>query len=206
MMSHLTSLALLLCFLTSAPTYAQDNPTDAGVYGLDGSISFRSQGGDLYAAEGDRQTTFSLQPTGFYFIQPNVAVGGQLRISRSSQDNATSTTLGLGPSVTYYLGEPDADVLPFVGANLLLLRQRATVDLGPVDVGFGDPIDLGEEEITLTGAAFDLNAGFTYMLARNVGVTTAAFFLYERLGGDDVPEAQTGNTVGVQVGITAFVF
>ena len=205
MMSHLTSLALLLCLLTSAPTYAQDNPTDAGVYGLDGSASFRSQGGDLYGADDDRQTTLSLQPTGFYFIQPNVAVGGQLRISRSSQDNATSTTLGLGPSVTYYLGEPDADVLPFVGANLLLLRQRATVDLGTIDIGFGEPVDLGEEEITLTGAAFDLNAGFTYMLARNVGVTTAAFFLYERLGSDDA-DAQTGNTVGVQVGITAFIF
>jgi len=203
---HKLILVVGLLFLAATLSNAQDNPTDAGVYGLDGSLSFRSQGGDLYAAEGDRQTTFSLQPTGFYFLQPNVAVGGQLRLSRSSQDVATSTTLGLGPSVTYYLGKPDAEVLPFVGANLLLLRQRATVDLGTVDIGFGEPVDLGEEEITLTGAAFDLNAGFTYMLARNVGVTTAAFFLYERLGGDDVPDAQTGNTVGVQVGITAFIF
>jgi hypothetical protein len=59
--------------------------------------------------------------------------------------------------------------------------------------------------VTVTGLAFDIQAGFTYMLARNVGVTTAAFFLYERLGGDNV-ETQTGNTVGVQVGITAFIF
>jgi hypothetical protein len=109
----------------------------------------------------------------------------------------TSTTLGIGPTALYYFGEPDAEVLSFVGANLLLLRQSGTVDLGS--------IDLGEQEVTVTGLAFDIQAGFTYMLARNVGVTTAAFFLYERAGSDNV-ETQTGNTVGVQVGITAFVF
>lgn len=43
------------------------------------------------------------------------------------------------------------------------------------------------------------------MLARNVGLTTVAFFLYECLGDDDT-DAQTGNTLGVQVGITAFIF
>jgi hypothetical protein len=117
----------------------------------------------------------------------------------------TSTTLGIGPSALSYFGEPDAEVLPFVGANLLLLRRSSSVDLGSVDIGFGDPVELGEEDITLTGLAFDIQAGFTYMLARNVGVTTAAFFLYERAGSDNV-KTQTGNTVGVQVGITAFVF
>jgi hypothetical protein len=135
----------------------------------------------------------------------SVAVGGQLRLARSSQDVGTSTTLGIGPTALYYFGEPDAEVLSFVGANLLLLRRSSSVDLGSVDIGFGDPVELGEEDITLTGLAFDIQAGFTYMLARNVGVTTAAFFLYERAGSDNV-ETQTGNTVGVQVGITAFVF
>jgi hypothetical protein len=107
--------------------------------------------------------------------------------------------------VTYYLGEPDAEVFPFVAANLLLLRSSRSVDLGSVDIGFGDPVELGEEDITLTGLAVDIQAGFTYMLARNVGLTTAAFFLYERLGSDDT-DAQAGNTLGVQVGITAFIF
>jgi hypothetical protein len=127
----------------------------------------------------------------------SVAVGGQLRLARSSQDVGTSTTLGIDPTALYYFGEPDAEVLPFAGANLLLLRQSGTVDLGS--------IDLGEQEVTVTGLAFDIQAGFTYMLARNVGVTTAAFFLYERLGGD-TDETLSGNTVGIQVGITAFVF
>jgi hypothetical protein len=44
------------------------------------------------------------------------------------------------------------------------------------------------------------------MLARSVGLTTAVFFLYARLGSDDIPEAQIDNTLGVQVGITAFIF
>ena len=206
MMTRVASI-FILSFLLTSVVQAQDTPTDQGTYVLDGSASFRSQGGDLYTADDDdRQTTVSFQPAGLYLIAPNVAVGGELRISRSSQDNATQTTLGIGPSATYYLGEPDAPVLPFVGANLLALRRSSTVDIGPVDIGFGDPIDLDEEEVTITGLAFDIQAGFTYMLGRNVGVTTAAFFLYERLGGDDLPEAPTGNTVGVQVGITAFIF
>jgi hypothetical protein len=194
---RIASVAVLCSFLVSGLSSAQDHPIDPGVFGLDGTVSFRSQGGDLYSVEGDRQTTAAIEPGGFYFIAPGVAVGGQLRLARSSQDVGTSTTLGIGPSALYYFGEPDAEVLPFVGANLLLLRQSGTVDLGS--------IDLGEQEVTLTGLAFDIQAGFTYMLARNVGVTTAAFFLYERLGGDNV-ETQTGNTVGVQVGITAFIF
>jgi len=204
MMTRVAS-AFILSFLLTLAVQAQDTPTDQGTYVLDGSASFRSQGGDLYTAEDDdRQTTVSFQPAGLYLIAPNVAVGGQLRISRSSQDTGTSTTLGLGPSATYYLGEPDAPVLPFVAANLLALRSSASVDLGTVDIGFG-PEDLGTEEVTLTGLAFDIQAGFTYMLARNVGVTAAAFFLYERLGSDDT-DSLTGNTVGVQIGITAFVF
>jgi hypothetical protein len=197
MFIRIASVAVLCSFLVSGLSSAQDHPIDPGVFGLDGTVSFRSQGGDLYSVEGDRQTTAAIEPGGFYFIAPGVAVGGQLRLARSSQDVGTSTTLGIGPSALYYFGEPDAEVLPFVGANLLLLRQSGTVDLGS--------IDLGEQEVTVTGLAFDIQAGFTYMLARNVGVTTAAFFLYERLGGDNV-ETQTGNTVGVQVGITAFIF
>jgi hypothetical protein len=205
MFIRIAGVAVLCSFLVSGLSSAQDHPIDPGVFGLDGTVSFRSQGGDIYSVEGDRQTTASIEPAGFYFIAPGVAVGGQLRLARSSQDVATSTTLGIGPSALYYFGEPDAEVLPFVGANLLLLRQSTTVDLGSVDIGFGDPVELGEEDITLTGLAFDIQAGFTYMLARNVGVTTAAFFLYERLGGD-TDETLSGNTVGVQVGITAFVF
>ena len=194
---RIASVAVLCSFLVSGLSSAQDHPIDPGVFGLDGTVSFRSQGGDLYSVEGDRQTTAAIEPGGFYFIAPGVAVGGQLRLARSSQDVGTSTTLGIGPTALYYFGEPDAEVLPFVGANLLLLRQSGTVDLGS--------IDLGEQEVTVTGLAFDIQAGFTYMLARNVGVTTAAFFLYKRAGSDNV-ETQTGNTVGVQVGITAFVF
>jgi hypothetical protein len=207
MFLRIAGVAVLCSFLVSGLSSAQDHPIDPGVFGLDGTISFRSQGGDIYSVEGsdDRQTTASIEPAGFYFIAPGVAVGGQLRLARSSQDVATSTTLGIGPTALYYFGEPDAEVLPFVGANLLLLRRSSSVDLGSVDIGFGDPVELGEEDITLTGLAFDIQAGFTYMLARNVGVTTAAFFLYERVGGDNV-ETQTGNTVGVQVGITAFIF
>jgi hypothetical protein len=199
-----TAVMIATGLLSALPLHAQDSPIDPGVYILDGSVSFRSQGGDLYSADGDRQTTISLQPAGLYVLAPKTAVGGQLRVSRSSQDAGSTTTLGLGPSVTYYLGEPDAEVFPFVAANLLLLRSSTSVDLGTIDLG--GPIDLGTEEITLTGLAVDVQAGFTYMLARNVGLTSAAFFLYERLSDDDVPEAQTGNTLGVQVGITAFIF
>jgi hypothetical protein len=206
LLSVRTAVLLATGLLLSAlPLHAQDSPIDPGVYILDGSVSFRSQGGDLYSADGDRQTTISLQPAGLYVLAPKTAVGGQLRVSRSSQDTGSTTTLGLGPSVTYYLGEPDAEVFPFVAANLLLLRSSRSVDLGSVDIGFGDPVELGEEDITLTGLAVDIQAGFTYMLARNVGLTTAAFFLYERLGSDDT-DAQAGNTLGVQVGITAFIF
>jgi len=205
MMTRVASV-FILSFLLTSPVQAQDAPTDQGVYILDGGASFRSQGGDLYTADDDdRRTLVSFQPAGLYLVAPNVAVGGKLLISRSSQDARTITTLGLGPSATYYIGEPDAPVLPFVAANLFALRSSASVDLGTVDFGFG-PVDRGTEEATLTGLGFDIQAGFTYMLARNVGVTTAAFFRYERLGGDDLPEARTGNTVGVQIGITAFVF
>lgn len=73
----LITMGLLLSVL---PLRAQESPIDQGVYILDGGVSFRSQGSDLYSAGGDRQTTISLQPAGLYVLAPKIAVGGQLRV------------------------------------------------------------------------------------------------------------------------------
>ena len=64
----------IFSFLLTSVVQAQDTPTDQGTYVLDGSASFRSQGGDLYGADDDRQTTVSFQPAGLYLIAPNLAV------------------------------------------------------------------------------------------------------------------------------------
>jgi hypothetical protein len=186
MRKHL--LALILLAASAAPALAQTYAIDRGSIVLDGTVSYTSQGGDLYeSADGDRLNTALLNPSVMYFISPGLAIGGDLYVERISVSDASLTTLGIGPAISYYFGEPESTVYPFVSANVVYANLSSD---------FGDASGFG--------VAF--GGGAAFMLSRAVGLVAEAEYMLESLEIDGVGESTDGNTFRLGLGIAAFLF
>lgn len=191
MKKRIGTLLIATCFLATGAA-AQDYPVDEGSYLIGGSISFTSQGGDLYAgADDERVNTFLINPNFHYFIVPNLAIGAEVLINRASQGDVSQTTFGIGPSVSYFFGGPESSIYPFVTAGPIYSRIA---------------IDFGEESRSASGFGGRFSGGIASMLTRNVALTGEVFYLFESLKLEDAEESLSGNTFGIQFGVTAFIF
>jgi hypothetical protein len=70
-----------------------DSPVDAGSWMVDGSVFFRTQGGDLYEVGYDRSgiTTIHFSPSAGLFLSKGFMLGGQVGYERVSQGRAFYT-------------------------------------------------------------------------------------------------------------------
>lgn len=185
-MRHVAMLGLAVLVSFPLTLAAQEYATDRGSFILGGSASFVSQGGDLYEnLDGDRLNTLTLNPYLLYFITPGLGIGGELALSRASQGDSDATVLGVGPTVAYYFGGPEASVRPFVEAHAAYLS---------LDSDFGDA----------TGWGAGAGAGAAFMLTRAVALTVGAVFEVHNLSIDDFDE--DGNEFRIEAGIAAFLF
>lgn len=195
-MKKLLLLAFALALLAPLSTRAQDYAIDQGSYRVGGSASFVSRGGDLYEGfDDERQNTLLLNPSTQLFVAPGLAIGADALINRTSQGDVTVTTLSAGPSLAYFFGGPESTAYPFVSASPLFSLIRSEIDNEFDDFGF---------EATGFGAQF--SGGVAFLLARNVAFTAEGFYLTESLKSEEADESASGNTFGVQLGVTAFVF
>jgi hypothetical protein len=187
-------LAAAGLLVAAAPAAAQ-SPSHAAGRGsilVGGSGSFSSLKLD---GETNRSTRVTLRPSALYFVVPHVAVGGSLIFDRLWNDGTHSTAIGVGPSIGYFAGGPEARVLPFVRASGLL--QRST--------GGGD----GFPGVTTSNIGFTASAGGVFLMSRHVGLSVAAY--YSDLSSSTSVEGQGdidsgANEFGVELGIEAFLF
>lgn len=184
-------LLVLSAFLIAPAVFAQSYPIDKGSYLLGGIVGFTSQGGDLYeTVGGDRGTTITINPTFGYFVTPGLALGGDVQFQKTSQGDFSTTTIGIGPSLAYYFGQPASKVYPFISGNVGYASLSA-------DAG-----DFGSESIN--GYQFGVSGGLSYMIARNVALTGGVFFQNQTF--TESGESASGDTFGFQGGVTAFIF
>ena len=184
-------LFVLAALLLAPGVFAQSYPIDKGSYLLGGAVSFSSQGGDLFTGnDSDRLTTVSVYPTFAYFISPGLALGGDVQFQKSSQGDFSSTTIGIGPSIAYYFGQPTTRTFPFIGASI-----------GYTSLSF-DSGDFGSDGIN--GYQFGVTGGLSHMIARNVALTGSLF--YQNQTFSESGESASGDTFGFQGGVTAFIF
>ena len=164
---------LLLCGAVSMAE-AQTHAVDRGSLLIAGSAGFSSSGSD---GSDERTTQILLQPRLQYFIVPGLALGGQFLIRRISDDDDSSTTVGVGPEMSYYFGAATTKLAyPFLSAGLQIYE-------GDTDAfGFGG------------------SAGLLIMLAEAVGLETALY--YREMDYDDFGT----DVFGLSVGISAFIF
>ncbi len=176
---------LILVTALSSTASAQNNSmvTEAGAAFMNGTLSFASQGGDLYSYGSDRSTAITLGPRILYFVKPRVALGGTLDYTRLSQGSGSYTTLGVGPNLAYFF-DSGGDVVPFLigGVNYLRLAEGW---------GFG-----GFSE---AGSSARLGGGLVYRYG-HLAFTFEGNLILDRFSGT------TGNTVFLSCGVGGFLF
>ena len=190
----------VLAVLLAPAAFGQEYPVDRGSWLVGGSASLVSQEvlqGGVPGEETERATLVTLRPSAQYFVIPGLAVGADLTLAYSAQDDFSTTTLGAGPSLGYYVGGPDRRAVPFVATRLSVQRSSVRVD---TDLPFGFDLDR-----TQTRLVFDVSGGGLVMLARNVGVTGELFYSVTDNDLDDDDRPAT-DAFGLRFGIAAFVF
>ena len=195
-----------LALLVAAPVLAQtpdapapDDPatwtqTARGVRLLGGSASLSRQSDFTFASVAPRIGTF---------VADGLALGVDLQLGygRSSftlfdgvnslEGSSSSTALGVGPSVTYYVGGGRPGVRPFVEADVSLAYRRSSSsgDLG------------GNETRSDTNVGGGLGAGVSIPIARNVALRTQAFYRTFDFSFDE-----GSSTYGLSAGFTTFLY
>jgi len=170
---------LLVLILSPIQLFAQKKfPVDKGSFIIGGSAGFSSLG----SGENDRLTQITLTPNLSFFVVPNLAIGGNGNFRRISVSGSSSTFIGIGPSVAYYFGDLTSKSYPFVSSSFF----------------YGKQSDLSSQ------ISLQFSSGVAFMIARNVAITGEAFFLLinEIQDGPD----ENGNSFGIQIGISTFVF
>jgi hypothetical protein len=180
----LTFLMLLLALIprsarAQVPALSQGSLIVGGSAGLDVTDT----------GEGDNVTSIAITPHVERFVRDGLAVGGDVLLGRSSQGDASLTTVGVGPVVAYYFGDEDT-THPFVRGGVRWLH--ASSDFGG-----------GSSSQSTTG--LHASAGLLLLLSDAVGVETALYWEHNRYKPDG---GSTFNTdrYGLKAGVSAFVF
>ncbi len=191
------SLVALLVIAVAAPALAQSPGPDDRSAWAQTDRGVRILGGSGSVIRFDQNTSASLSPRVGRFVADGLALSAsvQLGYSRSFQETLgtiSSTQLGVGPTVTYYVGRGSAAVRPFVEADLSLTYARTSSDLSSalgVSTGF---------DFALGGG---LGAGIEVPIARNVALRGEAFYRTSDLTFDgDI------SFYGLSAGFSTFIY
>lgn len=148
---------------------------------ISGGAGFWSQGGDLHG--NDRLTIFNISPSIEYFVISHMACGGKLSYSYRSQSGNSSNYWGVGPKLSYYFGNPNSKLYPFISGSYNYLNS----------------VDYSKTDLILTG-------GVASMISENVAITGSVYFMIEEMENKDTDISTSGNTFGIEVGLTIFIF
>ncbi|MGH7450440.1 MAG: hypothetical protein ACRENG_03785 [bacterium] len=182
-MKHVIRIALVFVLFLPVRSLAQKAyAIDRGSMIVGGSAGFSSFGGDFRGK--DRLTMISFNPNWLFFFAPHVAIGGTINFTSLSASGETDTFFGVGPSIMYFFGGAQSRTYPFMSGSFIYGR---------------DNDDFTKIDLRLAGGA-------AVMIAKNVAITTGAFYVIESVKYEDTKKSINGNTFGVEIGITAFVF
>lgn len=172
--------ALFAAVVVPAAALAQPAALSGGSVLIGGEASFDVQSNSN--ADEDL-TSFVLLPAVHYFVLPGLAIGGQMQLRRLSQGDASATTFGAGPAVSYYFVQ-DGVVQPYVRGSVQALRSSS------------DNFDSNAFEMRAAG-------GLLFLLTESVGLDGVLYYSRAEFGGDADGNA---TNVGLAIGVSAFVF
>jgi hypothetical protein len=173
----------------------------ANVFGISGA--FIRASGDLYESGGKAFTAILVMPHTSHFFFRNFAVGGDLLLLLTAQGDDKSTTIGLGPKISYFFGNKDSKSYPYLTTGFYYLRN---------DMDYGD-IHIFSHDV-MSGTRFKIGAGTNWMIDRHLGFNAEISYNRDRLKPEDGTVefsgadfgAKSGNMVIVSIGLVGFTF
>lgn len=177
-------LLTILLFLT-ANVHAE-SPTDKGVYGLGGSISYRNIDRD----SGSDLNVFQISPSVRYFIYDNIAVGVSLEYEKWN-GSIDSKTYGIGPTLRYYF--PNITANPFLEAGYTYSKIRYEIPNLPAKVSSND---------------YSIAFGLDLFLSRNVSIEPIVKYSWKNYKDEmfSTPGDIDEKTLYMGIGVNLFIF
>jgi len=167
------------------------SPIDKGSFNITGTLNIQSMGGELYEDDGERLNISFLSSQVQYFIIPNLAIGGFINYSRQSQSNVSLTTLGIGPTVSYFFRLEGNKIYPYLKSGFLYSSYS---------------IDVGRIEDSFFGYDFFFGGGLAYMLGKKVAVISEVNYHLQSLKEEGVKNPDSGNVFAFAVGLSVFLY
>jgi len=190
----------LICFflfISAAKIHAgnelsqKKSPIDKGNFNIAGTLSIQSMGGELYEDDGERLTISFLSPQFYYFVIPNLAVGGNISYSKQSQSDISLSTLGIGPTLSYFFRIESDKIYPFIRSGFLYSRYS---------------IDVERIEDSFFGYDFFFGGGLAFMLGKKVAVISEVNYHLQSLKEEGVENPDSGNVFVFTVGFSVFLY
>ena len=191
--SVVLSLGLCVVIVLAIPSTVAAQTSfavDKGSVGISGMASIGLADGELYEdLAGDPLISLSLQPSIFYFVMPNLAIGGDLMFEYEAQGDDSASMYGIGPGILYAFGSSKSTIYPYVGAGFSYVIYK-------------NGLDITGTQIKLGGGLFILPAA-----QQHLGLRLEAGVTFDGLK-PDWPGAETtnGTTFGISVGLVGFIF
>jgi|GEM_PF-4341267 len=207
MKSISTLIGSMLLILLVGAAASQTGPIGAGSLSLQGSIGYIMKGGDLYENDkGDGYTDLYVNPNVGYFVINGLRVSLWGYFDNYSQGDSKGSTIGIGPSISYYFGKNEVDAkgktYPFVGIGYAFYSGSEESPVATAN---------GGSEISKTessGTSLACSAGLNYMLTNSVGFYSAFTYYVDSFKqgpkGAKV-DALSGNDVRIHFGLTAYL-
>lgn len=200
-MKHfLLAAPVMFVALNPGLTFAQDSAFDPGSKIVAGSFAYSSACGDLYEDDDERLTTLQFTPSLSVFVSPGFAVGGKFLYARSSQDQESITSWGIGPQIIYYIGgnQPRESVrgatYPYLGVAFVFTKSTYESSF------------LGQtEDISTSGTAFSFGFGINHMLTESVGLFGEVDYQLDSMKPED-GDSVSGNKFNIVGGFAFFLY
>ena len=187
------SLGLCVAIVLAIPSTVAAQTSFAvgrGSLGISGMVDLGVLDGELYEdMAGDPLVSLSIMPSIFYFIAPNLAVGGDFMFEHTSQGDDSTSMYGIGPGILYAFGNGESSTYPYIGASFAHVTYENSIS-GEVN----------GRQIRLGGGLFILPS-----LQQHLGLRLEAGVTFDGLSPEH-EKSTYGTTYGISLGLVGFIF
>jgi hypothetical protein len=188
-----TILAVIFISVLFREVSAQQYAVDKKATIISGSLSFTSQGGDLFEDfDGNKATTFSFTPNINHFITKNIFFGGSLELTTESQGDYKFTGTGIGPQIGVAFGGSQNKAYPYLDLGLRYYTMKS-------DFGSGS-------DVKFSGSDLSLGFGVIVPLKSHIGLIFEGGYHMMNLKDKDSKDSYSGKIFSIGAGIAGLLF
>ncbi|MBK8246818.1 MAG: outer membrane beta-barrel protein [Gemmatimonadetes bacterium] len=181
------SVAVLLAGSVLSLQAQSTRATEKGSVLVGGSAAITRTTSETGTTEVSSSNIF-LNPRALFFVAHRLGVGGDLSLGRSASGGRSSSGIGVGPAIRYYLAPAGRSALPYIGAAFRAQRSTSESPTG--------------QDVSNTAREFEGVLGVDFMISRQVGIVAEAFASKFTQGSG--PFDADATAIGIRFGIDAF--